>query len=68
MSVERGYDPREFALAGYGGAGPMYAVDIARELEIPEVIIPPLPGVTSAMGLLQVDLAVRDAALAPDAG
>jgi N-methylhydantoinase A len=59
VSVQRGYDPRAFALAAYGGAGPMYAVDLARALEIPEVIIPPAPGVTSALGLLQVDLAVR---------
>jgi N-methylhydantoinase A len=59
VSVQRGYDPREFALAAYGGAGPMYAVDVARALEIPEVVIPPTPGVTSALGLLHVDLAVR---------
>jgi N-methylhydantoinase A len=59
VSVQRGYDPRGFALAAYGGAGPMYAVDIARALEIPEVIVPPAPGVTSALGLLQVDLAVH---------
>jgi N-methylhydantoinase A len=59
VSVQRGYDPREFSLAAYGGAGPMYAIDIARALEIPEVIIPPAPGVTSALGLLQVDLAAH---------
>jgi N-methylhydantoinase A len=59
VSVQRGYDPRDFALAAYGGAGPMYAVDIARALEIPEVIVPPAPGVTSALGLLQVDLAAH---------
>ncbi len=59
VSVQRGYDPRQFALAAYGGAGPMYGVDVARALEIPEVVIPPAPGVTSALGLLQVDLAVR---------
>ena len=59
VSVQRGYDPREFSLAAYGGAGPMYAVDVARALEIPEVIIPPAPGVTSALGLLQVDLAAH---------
>jgi N-methylhydantoinase A len=59
VSVERGYDAREFALAPYGGAGPMYGVDVARALEIPEVVVPPAPGVTSALGLLQVDLAVR---------
>ena len=59
VSVQRGYDPRSFALAAYGGAGPMYGVDLARALEIPEVIVPLAPGVTSALGLLQVDLAVR---------
>ena len=59
VSVQRGYDPREFTLAAYGGAGPMYAIDVARALEIPEVIIPPTPGVTSALGLLQVDLAAH---------
>ena len=59
VSVQRGYDPRSFALAAYGGAGPMYAVDLARALEIPEVIVPLAPGVTSALGLLQADLAVR---------
>lgn len=59
VSVERGYDPRAFALAAFGGAGAMYAIDVARALEIPEVIVPPAPGVTSALGLLQVDVAVR---------
>jgi N-methylhydantoinase A len=59
VTIERGYDPRTFVLAAFGGAGPMYAVDVARSLEIPEVLIPAAPGVTSALGLLQVDLAVR---------
>jgi len=59
VSVQRGYDPREFTLAAYGGAGPMYAVDVARALEIPQVIVPPAPGVTSALGLLQVDVAAH---------
>jgi len=59
VSVQRGYDPRAFALAAFGGAGAMYAVDVARALEIPEVIVPTAPGVTSALGLLQVDLAVH---------
>jgi N-methylhydantoinase A len=59
VSVQRGYDPRAFALAAFGGAGAMYAVDVARALEIPEVVVPPAPGVTSALGLLQVDIAVR---------
>jgi N-methylhydantoinase A len=56
ISVQRGYDPREFALAAGGGAGPLHAVEIARELGIPVVIVPPTPGVTSALGILQVDL------------
>lgn len=59
VSVQRGYDPRELSLAGYGGAGPMYAVDVARALEIPHVLVPRAPGVTSALGLLQVDVAVQ---------
>jgi N-methylhydantoinase A len=56
VSIERGYDPRTFALCPFGGAGPMYAVDIAQELAIPELVVPLHPGVTSALGLLQVDL------------
>jgi N-methylhydantoinase A len=56
ISVQRGYDPREFALVAGGGAGPLHAVDIARELGIPHVVVPPTPGVTSALGILQVDL------------
>lgn len=56
VSVERGYDPRDFGLVAYGGAGPLLATDIARELHIPRVYVPIFPGVTSAMGLLQCDL------------
>jgi N-methylhydantoinase A len=56
ISVQRGHDPREFALVAGGGAGPLHAVEIARELGIPHVIVPPTPGVTSALGILQVDL------------
>jgi N-methylhydantoinase A len=55
-SIERGYDPRDFQLTAYGGAGPLFAVDIARELRIPSVVVPLAPGVTSALGLLQADL------------
>ncbi len=55
MTVERGFDPREFALVAFGGAGGLHAVDLARELQMPEVIVPRHPGVTSAMGLLFVD-------------
>ena len=51
-SVRKGYDPRDFALVAFGGAGPLFGCDIARELSIPVVIVPPAPGLTSALGLL----------------
>jgi N-methylhydantoinase A len=54
VTVERGYDPREFSLIIFGGAGPLHGVELAKELGIPEVIVPPHPGVTSAMGVLSV--------------
>lgn len=63
ISVERGHDPRDFVLVAGGGAGPLHAVEIARELRIPRVVVPPTPGVTSALGILQVDL--RHDILAP---
>jgi N-methylhydantoinase A len=56
VSVERGYDPREFCLIAFGGAGPVHAVALAEELQIPEVIIPPAPGAFSALGLVATDL------------
>ena len=56
-SVRRGYDPRDFALVAFGGGGPLYACDIAQELGIPQVVIPPHPGITSAMGLLATNVA-----------
>ncbi len=56
VSVERGYDPREFSLIAFGGAGPVHAVALAEELAIPEVIIPPAPGAFSALGLVATDL------------
>ena len=55
-SVRKGYDPREFALVAFGGAGPLQACEVAQELSIPTVIIPPNPGLTSALGLLATDL------------
>jgi N-methylhydantoinase A len=55
-TIERGLDPREFLLAAFGGGGPAQAAELARILEIPEVLIPPHPGVTSATGLLTSDL------------
>ena len=52
VSTERGRDPRRFTLFGFGGMGPVHAVDLATELGISKVIIPPLPGLFSALGLL----------------
>jgi N-methylhydantoinase A len=56
ISISRGYDPRDFALVAFGGAGALHGADIARELSIPVVIVPPHPGITSAMGCLLVDV------------
>ena len=56
VSVERGHDPREFALIAFGGAGPVHAAALAAELDIPEVIVPPAPGAFSALGLVASDL------------
>jgi N-methylhydantoinase A len=54
-SVEKGYDPREFALIASGGAGPLHVVAIARELHIPTVIVPLFPAHFSALGMLVAD-------------
>ena len=56
VSVERGYDPREFALVAFGGAGPLHAVAVADDVGIPEVLVPRAAGVLSALGLLVSDL------------
>jgi N-methylhydantoinase A len=56
ISIARGFDPRDFALLAYGGAGPMHAALIAAELDIPRVIVPPGPGNFSALGSLISDL------------
>lgn len=55
-TIQKGIDPREFSLVAFGGAGPLHAVDVARELKIPEVIVPLHPGINSAIGLLTTDL------------
>jgi N-methylhydantoinase A len=55
VSVEKGYDPRNFALVASGGAGPLHAVAIARELHIPSVVVPRFPAHFSAMGMLMAD-------------
>jgi N-methylhydantoinase A len=56
VSIRRGYDPRDFALVAFGGAGALHGAEVARELSIPTVIVPPSPGVTSALGCLLVDI------------
>ncbi len=56
MTVKRGYDPREFAMVAFGGAGPIHAAAIAKELGVPTVIVPPSSGVFSAWGMLMADL------------
>lgn len=56
VTTERGLDPRDFALIAYGGAGPLHAVDVARELAIRTVVIPNAPGTFSAFGMLTADL------------
>jgi N-methylhydantoinase A/oxoprolinase/acetone carboxylase beta subunit len=55
-SVRKGYDPRDFALVAEGGAGPLFAAQIALEVGTPWVLVPPYPGITSAMGLLATDM------------
>ena len=56
VSLERGYDPRSMVMIAFGGAGPMHAAALADELGIPEILIPPNPGLFSAAGLLAADL------------
>jgi N-methylhydantoinase A/oxoprolinase/acetone carboxylase beta subunit/N-methylhydantoinase B/oxoprolinase/acetone carboxylase alpha subunit len=56
ITANRGLDPRDYALAAYGGGGPLHAVAIARELGIPRVVIPPAPSTFSAWGMLATDL------------
>ena len=56
ISVERGHDPRQFALLPFGGAGGLHAVELARALRIPTVIAPPAPGALSAVGVMVADV------------
>ena len=56
ISVERGHDPRQFALLPFGGAGGLHAVDLARALRIPTIILPAAPGALSAVGVLIADV------------
>ncbi|MDA1127936.1 MAG: hydantoinase/oxoprolinase family protein [Chloroflexi bacterium] len=59
ISLERGYDPRLFTLVPFGGAGPMHACELAQELGIPRVLVPPRPGILSALGVAIADI-VKD--------
>jgi N-methylhydantoinase A len=55
-TIQKGHDPRRFTLVAFGGAGPLHAAEVARSLGVPEVLVPPFPGITSAVGLLSTDL------------
>ncbi len=72
ISVQKGHDPRDYALMAFGGAGPLHAARLARELEISRIIVPPAPGALCALGLLVTDLKAdfsltRRISLSPDA-
>lgn len=56
ITVGRGIDPRDFTLVAFGGAGPMHAVELARELDIKQILVPQFPGTFSAWGMLQSDI------------
>lgn len=56
ISVRRGYDPRDFALVAFGGAGALHSAYLAKEMDIPYVIVPPYPGVAAALGCLLVNV------------
>ena len=55
-TIQKGHDPRDFALVAFGGAGPLHAAEVADSLGVPEVLVPIYPGITSATGLLTSDL------------
>lgn len=56
VSIRKGYDPRDFALVAFGGAGALHGAALSKDLNIPTVLIPPNPGITSALGCLLVDI------------
>jgi N-methylhydantoinase A len=56
VTIERGFDPRDFALCAFGGGGALYAADIAYDLNMPVVVVPERPGVLSALGMLLADM------------
>jgi N-methylhydantoinase A len=55
ISVERGYDPRDFTMVAFGGGGPLHACSLAHALQVPRVLVPALPGALSAVGILLAD-------------
>jgi N-methylhydantoinase A len=55
MSIERGFDPRDFTLVAFGGGGPVHACHLAHSLRVPQVLVPALPGALSAVGILLAD-------------
>jgi N-methylhydantoinase A len=71
VSVERGHDPRDFTLLAFGGGGPLHACSVAADIGVRRIVVPPLPGVFSAYGLLAADVrsvAVRSLVAPADAG
>ncbi len=60
ITIERGLDPRQFVLFAFGGGGPLHASTLAKELQIPEVIVPPEPGIFSALGMLLADARIDE--------
>ena len=56
ISIEQGEDPRDFTLVAFGGAGPLHAADVARNMGMRKVLVPPRPGLLSAIGLLHADV------------
>ncbi len=58
VSVERGYDPRDFTLVAFGGGGPLHACAVASDIGVSRIVVPPLPGLFSAEGLLAADVRV----------
>jgi N-methylhydantoinase A/oxoprolinase/acetone carboxylase beta subunit len=66
VSVQRGYDPREFGLLALGGGGALHGGAIALELDMPRLIVPEAPGVLSAFGLLVSDIELEQMATVPD--
>ena len=59
VSIARGHDPRDFTLVAFGGAGPLHACEVAERLDIPRVLVPRMPGVLCALGLLIADVAIE---------